>query len=73
MSTIVKKAGKQENWSNLLSFDKGNTEGQIWGTWCASDLLDNIDGVSRLELKDNVSTAPLNTLADAKHIRTEVY
>ena len=65
--------GKQENWSNLLGFDKSNTEGQIWGGWSASDFLDDIDGVPSQELKDNVSAAPLNTLSDAKHIRTKVY
>ena len=69
----LSNAKTKKNSSNLLGFDKSNTEGQIWGTWGASDFLDNIDGVSSQELKDNVSTGPLNTLADAKHIRTEVY
>ena len=64
---------KQESLSNLLGFDKSNTEGQIWGGWCASDFLDNVEVVSSQERKDDVSAPPLNTLSNAKHICAKVY
>ena len=65
---------QESNCSNLLlSFQKSNTKRQICGGWCSSDLLDNIEVVSSLEVNDNVSVPPLDALSHAKHIRAEVY
>ena len=65
---------QESNCSNLLlRFQKSNTKRQICGGRCSSDLLDNIEVVSSLEVNDNVSAAPLHALSHAKHIRAEVY
>ena len=65
---------QESNCSNLLlSFQKSNTKRQICGGRCSSDLLDNIEVVSSLEVNDNVSVPPLDALSHAKHIRAEVY